>query len=74
MIRRKGLNLARRGVVGQEIVLENLHAGETGLGNGRQFLREFAADGDGGDGSTHWHALFACVIARHIAFLFSVMY
>ncbi len=68
------LHLARRGVIGQEIILENLHAAETRLGDGRQFFRELSADRHGCDGCAHWHAVSCCVIARHIAFLFSLMY
>lgn len=70
----KRLHLARGGVIGQEIILENLHAGKAGLGDGRQLFGELAADRHGCDGCAHWHAVSSCVIARHIAFLFSLMY
>ncbi len=38
---------------GEQVVLEDLDAVETGPGGGREFLGEGSAEGDGGDGRTH---------------------
>ncbi|MNZ60154.1 hypothetical protein D3C78_782160 [compost metagenome] len=46
-------NLARAAGVVEKVVLEDLHAVETGGGNGFEFFRQGAAQGDGGNRALH---------------------